>query len=202
MPRSCASQFRAMVVERIRNGGRVADVAGGVEVSEATVVCWVRQDRPDRGEAPGTSSLESPELRAAVLRIAEPEAELATVRRGSEPSSERRAARPTERCPILEPLARRSHGAKRGCRVPGASSSTFCHSKHLPVTPRAIRRDSQSDVIPQGPLGSRSARRSDRITRESRAHAMGPPPAASAGRPGGPPGPSGSRTAGCRRRSA
>jgi transposase len=58
MPRSYASQFRAMVIEQVRNGRRVADVGASVEVPEATVFRWVRQDRIDRGEIPGASSQE------------------------------------------------------------------------------------------------------------------------------------------------
>src|ERR1035437_648355 len=85
MPRAYASQFRAMVIEQVRNGRRVADVAASVEVPEATIFRWVRQDKIDRGEIPGTSSQESTELRAANRRIAELEAELATVKRASEP---------------------------------------------------------------------------------------------------------------------
>ena len=59
MPRSYASQFRAMVVEQVRNGRRVAEVARSAEVPEATVFRWVRQHKIDRGEIPGTSSQES-----------------------------------------------------------------------------------------------------------------------------------------------
>jgi transposase len=78
MPRSYAPQFRAMVIEQVRNGRRVADVAASVDLPQATVFRWVRQDRIDRGELPGTSTQESTELRAARRRIAELEAELAT----------------------------------------------------------------------------------------------------------------------------
>ena len=84
MPNSYAPQFRAMVIEQVRNGRRVADVAARVEVPEATVFRWVRQDRIDRGQIPGASSQESTERRAAKRRIAELEAELATVKRASE----------------------------------------------------------------------------------------------------------------------
>jgi transposase-like protein len=54
-----------MVVDQVRNGKRVAEVAASVELCEATVFQWVRQDKIDRGEMPGTSTLESAELRAA-----------------------------------------------------------------------------------------------------------------------------------------
>lgn len=84
MPRSYASQFRAMVVNQVRGGRSVAEVAASLELAESTVFRWVRQDRIDRGELEGTSTAESAELRAANRRIAELESELATVRRASE----------------------------------------------------------------------------------------------------------------------
>ena len=84
MPRSYASQFRAMVIEQVRSGRRVAEVAASVGVPESTVFRWVRQDRIDRGDLGGTSTIETAELRAAKRRIAELEAELATVKRASE----------------------------------------------------------------------------------------------------------------------
>ena len=37
MPRSSASRFRAMMIEQVRSGRHVADVATGIEVPEATV---------------------------------------------------------------------------------------------------------------------------------------------------------------------
>ena len=46
-------------------GKRVVDVAASVDVAEATVYRWVRQDRVDRGELAGTSTSETAELRAA-----------------------------------------------------------------------------------------------------------------------------------------
>jgi transposase-like protein len=83
MPHSYAPQFRAMVVDQVRSGLRVAEVAASVDVAEATVYRWVRQDRIDRGELAGTSSVDNAELRAAKRRIAELESELAVVKRAS-----------------------------------------------------------------------------------------------------------------------
>ena len=59
MPRSYAPQFRAMVVEQVRSGRSVAEVAADLELCEGTVFRWVRQDRIDRGELEGTSTVES-----------------------------------------------------------------------------------------------------------------------------------------------
>ena len=129
MPRSYASQFRAMVVEQVRNGRRVAEVARSVEVPEGTVFRWVRQDKIDRGEIPGTSSQESTELRAARRRIAELEAELATVKRASELFAQGQVVRPKVLCPIVETLAGEGHGTKRACRILGVPFTTFYYSE-------------------------------------------------------------------------
>jgi hypothetical protein len=56
-----------MVIQHVRSGRRVADVAASVEVPEAKVFRSVRQDRIDRGEIPGTTSEESTELRVVGL---------------------------------------------------------------------------------------------------------------------------------------
>ena len=82
MPHSYAPQFRAMVVDQVRAGRRVAEVAAAVDVGEATVYRWVRQKRIDRGELVGTSTADNAELQAARRRIAELESELAIVKRG------------------------------------------------------------------------------------------------------------------------
>jgi len=60
--RSCAPEFRWRVVECVREGGSVRVVATEIGVSEATVYRWRQQDRIDRGERPGLSSVERVEL--------------------------------------------------------------------------------------------------------------------------------------------
>ena len=147
MPRSYASQFRRMVIEQVRSGRRVVEVARGVEVPEGTVFRWVRQDKIDRGEIPGTSSQESTELRAAKRRIAELEAALATVKRASELFAQGQVVRPKVRCPIVETLAGEGHGTKRVCRILGVPFATFYYWRNPAVTARAIRRAWLTDVI-------------------------------------------------------
>ena len=83
MPDRYSSQYREMVLAQIRAGTSVPEVAASLEVSEATVYRWRHQDRVDRGETPGTSSIEHAALAAAHRRIAELEAELAATRRAS-----------------------------------------------------------------------------------------------------------------------
>ena len=109
MPRSYAAQLRAMVIEQVRTRRRVADVASAVEVSEATVYRWVRQDDIDRGELIGTSTPESAELRTAKRRIAELESELSIVKR-----SHAVGAGPGLGHPVTEEQAGKEHPASSG----------------------------------------------------------------------------------------
>ena len=83
MPRSYASEFRRRVVELVRSGRSVSLVAAEVGVSEATVYRWREQDRVDRGERPGLSSVERGELALARRRVRELETELEIMRKAS-----------------------------------------------------------------------------------------------------------------------
>ena len=83
MPRSSAREFRRRVVERVREGVSVRAVATEIGVSEATVYRWREQDRIDRGERSGLSSVERVELAQARRRIRELETELEIVKKAS-----------------------------------------------------------------------------------------------------------------------
>src|SRR5262245_9827956 len=83
MPKSYAPEFRRRVVDRVRSGRSVAEVAAGIGVSEATLYRWRTQDQVDRGERVGRSSLERVELAEARRRIRELETELAIVKQAS-----------------------------------------------------------------------------------------------------------------------
>ena len=83
VPRSYAPEFRRRVVELVRSGRAVSVVAAEIGVSEATVYRWREQDRVDRGEQPGLSSVERVELGQARRRIRELEAELEITRKAS-----------------------------------------------------------------------------------------------------------------------
>jgi transposase len=79
--RSHAPEFRRRVVEFVREGRAVSVVAAELGVSEAMVYRWRRQDRIDRGERPGLSSVERAELAAARRTIRELETELEITKR-------------------------------------------------------------------------------------------------------------------------
>ena len=83
MSRSYALEFRRRVVEFVRSGRSVGGVAAEIGVSEATVYRWRGQDRVDRGERPGLSSVVRVELAAARRRIRELETELEITKKAS-----------------------------------------------------------------------------------------------------------------------
>ena len=76
VPRSYAPEFRRRVVELVRGGRAVRVVA-------AEVYRWRAQDRVDRGEQPGLSSMERVELAQARRRIHELETELEITKKAS-----------------------------------------------------------------------------------------------------------------------
>ena len=76
-------EFRRRVVELVRGGRSVRLVASEIGVSEATVYRWREQDRIDRGEEPGLSSVERVELALARRRIRELEIELEITKKAS-----------------------------------------------------------------------------------------------------------------------
>jgi transposase-like protein len=83
MARSYAPEFRRRVVELVRSCRSVAVVSAEIGVSEATVYRWRAQDRIDRGEQPGLSSVERSELARARRRIRELETELEITKKAS-----------------------------------------------------------------------------------------------------------------------
>jgi transposase-like protein len=82
--RGYPAEFRRKVLDLVESGRSVADVARDLDISTETIYARRRQDRIDRGLAPGLTSSEKTELAAANKRIAELEAELAVHRRASE----------------------------------------------------------------------------------------------------------------------
>src|SRR4051812_30634723 len=129
-----------MVVDQVRAGRRVAEVAADVEIGKATVYRWVRQDRIDRGELAGTSTTENAELRAARRRITELESEPTIVRRASALFDEGRVVRPKALFAIVATLAGQGHGTTRVCRLLGVAPSGFFRWRAQPPSNRTIRR--------------------------------------------------------------
>ena len=71
MPDTYSSQYREMVLARVRAGRSICDPAEGPEVSAATIFRRKKQDQIDAGPAVGLSSKDGAERRAARTRIAE-----------------------------------------------------------------------------------------------------------------------------------
>jgi transposase len=84
MPSRYPVEVRKQVVELARAGTRVAQLAETFSVSEATIYNWLKQERIDRGEAPGLSTEGQIELAAAKRRIRQLETELAVSRKVNE----------------------------------------------------------------------------------------------------------------------
>ena len=125
MPDSYSPQYREMVLAQVRSGRRVVELASELEVSEATIFRWKKQDRVDQGLTAGTSTGDNAELRAARARIAELEAELAATKRAAELFDSGRVVRPKDLYPIVETLGVEGHGLKAVCRLLRVAPSGF-----------------------------------------------------------------------------
>jgi transposase-like protein len=55
MPSRYSAEVRRQVVDLARSGTRVAQLAETFGMSEATVYNWIKQEKIDRGEDPGSA---------------------------------------------------------------------------------------------------------------------------------------------------
>ena len=69
-------EFRRRVLDLVKAGRKVADVARELGISDQTIYSWRRQDRIDKGLEAGLSSIEREELAAPKRRIRELESEI------------------------------------------------------------------------------------------------------------------------------
>lgn len=83
MPRAYPAEFRARAVALVRAGKEQKQTATELGIHPVTLSKWVKQDRVDRGELPGVTTIESAELRAARRRIRELETELVIIRQAA-----------------------------------------------------------------------------------------------------------------------
>lgn len=84
MPKPYPPEFRRKVLDLLAAGRSVTLLAEDLGVSAQAIYNWRKQDAIDRGNAPGLSSTEQAELKAARRRILELETELAVTRRANE----------------------------------------------------------------------------------------------------------------------
>jgi len=84
MPSRYPAEVRRQVVDLARSGTKVAQLAEAFGMTQASIYSWLKQDRVDRGEAPGLSTEGQMELAAAKRRIRQLETELAVSRKVNE----------------------------------------------------------------------------------------------------------------------
>ncbi len=84
MPKRYPPEFRRRVLELLKSGRSVAEVAADLGVSAQAIYNWRRQEQIDNGLRPGVSSSDHAELVAARRRIAQLESELAVAKRAAE----------------------------------------------------------------------------------------------------------------------
>lgn len=140
MPFTYSPQYRAMVINQVRDGKPVALIAAELGLGVSTIFRWKKQDRVDEGLDPGTPTTESSELREAKRRIHELEAELAATKRAAVLFDESRVVRPKDLYPIVAALGTEGHSLKACCRWLGVTSSGFFVWRSKPPSPAAIRR--------------------------------------------------------------
>jgi len=136
-----------MVLQHVRAGRRVVELAAELGVCAATVHRWIAQDKTHRGNGDGTTTGEKAELSAARTSIREREDELAATRLASQSFDEGRVVRPKELYPIVAKLGESGHGRKASCRLPNVAPSGFFAWKFAPPTGRSIRRAFLTDLI-------------------------------------------------------
>lgn len=83
MPRKYPDEFRRRAIELVRAGQSVSRTAADLGITDACLYHWVKQDKIDRCEIPGRTTVESRELRKARRRIRELEDEVEILRRAN-----------------------------------------------------------------------------------------------------------------------
>ena len=83
MPKQYSPEFRRKVLDLLKAGRPVAEVASDLGVTAASIYAWRNQELIDTGQRPGLSSTDNAELAAARRRIAELETELAVTKRAN-----------------------------------------------------------------------------------------------------------------------
>lgn len=84
MPKSYSPEFRRKVLDLLKAGRKVAEVAADLNVSDQMIYSWRKQHLIDSGRVPGMTSSDHVELVAARKRIVQLEMELAVTRRAND----------------------------------------------------------------------------------------------------------------------
>jgi len=138
MPRKYPVEVRRQVIELARSGTKVVQLAETFGMSDATIYTWLKQERIDRGEAPGLSTEEALDLATAKRRIKQLETELAVSRKVNQVFLE--GAPPKRLFPVIDSLIGQGINTRHACRVLGVSESGYYAWKGRPDPPRTLRR--------------------------------------------------------------
>lgn len=145
MPKPYPPEFRARVLALLRAGKTVQQVARELNLSDATIYNWRRQDESDTGVRPGLSSPQAAELAAALRRIRELEEEVLILNRA--PGKWKPVVPPRERFALIAELADQGCSIERASRVLDVSAAGFFAWRQRPPSERAIRHAWLTDVI-------------------------------------------------------
>src|ERR1019366_5691847 len=84
MPRPYPPEFRRRAIALVKSCRTIAKTAIDLNITQATIYAWIKQERIDRGEIPGRTTEESKELSNARRRLRELEDEVEILRRANQ----------------------------------------------------------------------------------------------------------------------
>lgn len=166
MPRRYDPEFRRKVLDLLKAGRSVTDLARDLQISDQTIYNWRRQHLIDSGQLPGVTSTDQAELVAARRRIAELETELTIHRRAAELLKE--AVPPKGRYAAIATMAAEGLPVEVCCRVLDVSVSGFYAWRNRPPSARALRHTWLTEQIRAVHLASRGTYGSRRVHAELR----------------------------------
>ena len=165
MPSRYPAEVRKQVVDLARSGTRVAQLAETFGMSEATIYNWLKQERIDRGEAPGLSTEGQMELAAARRRIRQLETELAVSRKVNEVFL---GPGPKSLYPVIESLTGQGIDVRRACLMLGVSFAGYYAWRERPPSARTLRHAWLAGEIVEVHKASAGTYGSLRVTAELR----------------------------------
>jgi putative transposase len=166
VPRRYPPEFRRKVLDLLKAGRTVAELARDLQISDQTIYNWRRQHLIDTGQLPGITSTDQAELVAARRRIAELETELAIHRRAAELLKE--AVPPKDRYAAIKVMAAEGLPVEVCCRVTDVSVFGYYAWRNRPPSARALRHAWLTEQIRAVHLASRGTYGSRRVHGELR----------------------------------
>jgi len=143
----------------------VKHVAQDLRISAGGLQKWMRQDRIDRGEIPGTSSTDSTELVRPKRHIRELEQELEIIK-GAAKLLGGGCPAPKRTHPVIDELVEARFPTKVCCQVLRVSSPGHYKYRSRPISPTHMRRRWLTGLIREVHEASRGTYGSRRIRAE------------------------------------